>query len=147
LPRGLDPLTGEVQKAGKGNLYEAFSPFKTSDGKFSPAHAVLVEYGVPMYIPSKSMDGIELSATQYNRLVELATADGRLADSIASYGKMPSIQSQAERDLGSVQAMITQEISNAYTKARDMLVAEDPDLAEKVSDVQEARREYGKYKR
>jgi hypothetical protein len=147
LPRGLDPLTGEVLKAGKGNLYEAFSPFKTSDGKFSPAHSVLVEFGVPMYIPSKSMDGVELSATQYNRLVELATADGRLADSIASYGKMPSIQSQAERDLASVQAMITQEISDAYTRARDMLVAEDPDLAEKVRDVVEARREYGKYKR
>jgi hypothetical protein len=147
LPRGLDPLTGEVQKAGKGNLYEAVSPFKTSDGKFSPAHAVLVEYGVPMYIPSKSMDGVELSATQYNRLVELATADGRLADTIAMYGKSPGIQSQAEQDLGSVQAMITKEISNAYEMARDMLIAEDPDLAEKVRDVQEARREYGKYKR
>jgi hypothetical protein len=147
LPRGLDTLTGEVLKAGKGNLYEAFSPFKTSDGKFSPAHAVLVEYGIPMYIPSKSMDGVELSATQYNRLVELATADGRLADTIAMYGKSSGIQSQAEQDLGSVQAMITKEISNAYEMARDMLIAEDPDLAEKVRDVVEARREYGKYKR
>jgi hypothetical protein len=100
-----------------------------------------------MYIPSKSMDGVELSATQYNRLIELATADGRLADTIASYGKMPSIQSKAEQDLGAVQAMITQEISESYTRARDMLVAEDPDLAEKVRDVVEARREYGKYKR
>jgi hypothetical protein len=147
LPRGLDPLTGEVLKAGKGNLYEAVSPFKTSDGKFSPAHAVLVEYGVPMYIPGKSMDGVELSASQYNRLIELATADGGLADRIASYGKSPGIQSQAEQDLGMVQAMITKEISNAYEDARDKLIAEDPDLAEKVRDVQEARREYGKYKR
>jgi hypothetical protein len=43
--------------------------------------------------------------------------------------------------------MITKEISEAYTVARDMLIAEDPDLAEKVRDVVEARREYGKFKR
>jgi hypothetical protein len=43
--------------------------------------------------------------------------------------------------------MIAKEISETYTRARDMLIAEDPDLAEKVRDVVEARREYGKYKR
>jgi hypothetical protein len=147
LPRGLDPITGEVQKAGKGNLYEAFSPFKTSDGKFSPAHATLVEYGVPAYQPKRSMDGVELSASQYNRWIELSTGDGRLADAITAYGKSPDIQSQANRDLASVQAMIAQEISNAYEQGKKMLIQEDPDLRDALEDVAEAKREYGKYKR
>jgi hypothetical protein len=147
LPRGLDPITGEVQKAGKGNLYEAVSPFKTSDGKFSPAHATLVEYGVPAYQPKRSIDGVELSASQYNRWIELSTGDGRLADAITAYGKSPDIQSQANRDLASVQAMIAQEISNAYEMGKKMLVQEDPDLRDALEDVAEAKREYGKYKR
>ena len=147
LPRGLDPITGEVQKAGKGNLYEAVSPFKTSDGKFSPAYATLVEYGVPAYQPKRSIDGVELSASQYNRWIELSTADGRLADAIAAYGKSPDIQSQANRDLASVQSMIAQEISNAYEMGKKMLIQEDPDLRDALQDVAEAKREYGKYKR
>ena len=147
LPRALDPITGEVQKVGKGNLYEAVSPFKTSDGKFSPAHATLVEYGVPAYQPSRSMDGVELSASQYNRWIELSTGDGRLADAIAGYGKSPDIQSMANRDLASVQAMIAQEISNAYEQGKKMLIQEDADLRDALLDVAEAKREYGKYKR
>jgi hypothetical protein len=147
LPRGLDPITGEVLKAGKGNLYEAVSPFKTSDGKFSPAHATLVEYGVPAYQPNRSMDGVELSASQYNRWIELSTGDGRLADVIASYGKSPDIQSLANRDLASVQAMIAQEISDAYERGKKMLIQEDTDLRDALLDVAEAKREYGKYKR
>ena len=147
LPRALDPLTGEVKTVGKGNFYELFSPFKTSDGKLSPAHATLVEFGVPMYIPDKSIDGVSLSASQYNRWIELATADGMLADTIASYGKNPGMQSKATEDLAQVQAMISKEISEAYSRAKQMLIAEDRDLFDALQDVQEAKREYGKYKR
>jgi hypothetical protein len=134
-------------KAGKGNLYEAFSPFKTSDGKFSPAHATLIEYGVPAYQPKRSMDGVELSASQYNRWIELATGDGMLADTIASYGKSADIQSMANQDLGKVQAMIAQEISKAYERAKEQLIQEDFDLKDMLDDVAESKREYGKYKR
>lgn len=147
LPRGLDPITGEVLKAGKGNLYEAVSPFKTSDGKFSPAYATLVEYGVPAYQPARSIDGVELSASQYNRWIEISTADGALADRIASYGKSPDIQSAANRDLANVQSMIAKEISDSYAEAKKRLIQEDADLREALEDVAEAKREYGKYKR
>ena len=147
LPRALDPITGEVLKAGKGNLYEAFSPFKTSDGKFSPAHATLVEFGVPAYQPKRSMDGVELSASQYNRWIELATGDGKLADTIAMYGKSPDIQSMANQDLAKVQAMIAQEISKAYESAKEQLIQEDLDLKDMLDDVAESKREYGQYKR
>jgi hypothetical protein len=48
-----------------------------------------------MYIPKKSIDGIQLSATQYNRWIELATQDGALQDQIAYLGESESIQNLA----------------------------------------------------
>jgi hypothetical protein len=145
LPRQLDPITGEQMKVGKGNLYEFVSPFKTSEGKFSPAHATLVEYGVPIYVPDKSVDGVELSASQYNRWIELATGDGRLEKGIVALGK--NLYSTAAKDLGMAQAVIAKEISETYSQAKNQLIMEDPDLADALREVQESRREYGKYKR
>jgi hypothetical protein len=147
LPRALDPITGEVEMVGKGNLYEAFSPFKVSEGKYNQAKAVLVAYGVPMYIPPKSFDGIQLSASQYNRWIELATKDGMLAERIAQLGESPALQNLAGSDLGKAQAIISKEISDSYSNAKQMLIAEDPDLFDMVKEADEYKRDYGKYKR
>lgn len=147
LPRALDPITGEVEMVGKGKLYEMFNPFKESSGKYNQAKAVLVAYGVPMYIPKKSIDGIQLSATQYNRWIELATQDGALADQIAYLGESESIQNLASNDLGKAQAVISKVISDAYSEAKKALIAEDPDLFEAMREVDEFKRDYGKFKR
>jgi hypothetical protein len=147
LPRALDPITGEVEMVGKGKLYEMFNPFKESSGKYNQAKAVLVAYGVPMYIPKKSIDGIQLSATQYNRWIELATQDGALADQIAYIGESDAMQSLASNDLGKAQAIIAKVISDAYSNAKQMLMAEDPDLFDAMQEVKEFQRDYGKFKR
>jgi hypothetical protein len=147
LPRVPDPITGEPETVGKGNLYELFSPFKVSSGKYNQAKAVLVAYGVPMYIPPKSFDGIQLSATQYNRWIELATQDGMLADRISQLGESDALQNLAGTDLEKAQAIISKEISDAYSNAKKMLIAEDPDLFDMVKEADEYKRDYGKYKR
>jgi len=147
LPRSIDPITGEVEMVGKGKLYEMFNPFKESSGKYNQAKAVLVAYGVPMYIPKKSIDGIQLSATQYNRWIELATQDGALADQIAYLGESDSIQNLASQDLGKAQAIITKVMSDAYSNAKQRLIAEDPDLFDAMQEAKEFKRDYGKYKR
>ena len=147
LPRQLDPLTGEPEMVGKGNLYELFSPFKVSEGKYNQAKAVLVAYGVPMYIPKKSFDGIQLSASQYNRWIELATQDGALADRIAQLGESEALQNLASNNLEAAQAIISKEISDSYSRAKQMLIAEDPDLFDMVKEADEFKRDYGKYKR
>jgi hypothetical protein len=147
LPRALDPITGEVEMVGKGKLYEMFNPFKESSGKYNQAKAVLVAYGVPMYIPKKSIDGIQLSATQYNRWIELATQDGALQDQIAYLGESESIQNLASTDLGKAQAIISKVISDAYSNAKQMLIAEDPDLFDAMRENDEFKRDYGKFKR
>jgi len=140
-------ITGEPEMVGKGNLYELFSPFKVSEGKFNQAKAVLVAYGVPMYIPKKSFDGIQLSATQYNRWIELATQDGMLAERIATLGESDALQSLAANNLEAAQAIISKEISDSYSRAKQMLIAEDPDLFDMVREADEFKRDYGKYKR
>jgi hypothetical protein len=147
LPRALDPITGEVEMVGKGKLYEMFNPFKESSGKYNQAKAVLVAYGLPMYIPNKSMDGIQLSATQYNRWIELATQDGALADRIAYMGESDYIQNLASNDLPKAQAMIEKVISDAYSNAKKMLMAEDLDLFDAMRENDEFKRDYGKFKR
>jgi hypothetical protein len=147
LPRSLDPITGEVETVGKGKLYELFNPFKESSGKYNQAKAVLVAYGVPMYIPKKSIDGIQLSATQYNRWIELATQDGALADQIAYLGESDSMQNLAGNDLGKAQAIISKVISDAYSNAKQMLIAEDPELFDAMRENDEFKRDFGKYKR
>ena len=147
LPRALDPITGEIEMVGKGKLYEMFNPFKESSGKYNQAKAVLVAYGVPMYIPKKSIDGIQLSATQYNRWIELATQDGALADQIAYLGESDSIQNLASQDLGKAQAIISKVISDAYSNAKQMLIAEDPELFDAMRENDEFKRDFGKFKR
>jgi hypothetical protein len=147
LPPALDPITGEVKRQGKGNLYEFFNPFKRADGTFAPAYATLIQYGVPQYTPDRKVDGVELTADQYVRLIELATDGGKLAERIDYLGQSPEIVRLAGRDLASAQTIIAKEISQAYTLARDLLIMEDPDLAEAIRSVKENQRDVGKYKR
>lgn len=152
LPPMLDPLTGEVKTMGKGNLYEMFNPFRRSDGKVAPAHATLVEYGVPMYFPPKKIDGVELTAGQYNTWVEAATDGGSLAERITALGQSPEIIRLAASDLSAAQTLISEEISRAYSQAKLRLLNPgdqfyDADLAEKLQEAAELRKDLGKYRR
>lgn len=147
LPPMLDPITGQVKKAGKGNLYEMFSPVKRSDGTTSMAHAILVEYGIPQYQPPKKIDGIELNAEQYTRWIELATQDGQLASSIEQLGESQALRNMAAVDLKAAQDVILKEISDAYKTAKDQLLAEDPDLEDLRKELKDLQAEEGQYKR
>jgi hypothetical protein len=147
LPPMLDTLTGDTKRAGKGNLYEMFNPFRKSDGTFAPAYGVLLEYEVPAYMPSRKIKGVELSAEQYNRMIELATDNGKLAEMVVKVGTDPQIVNLLAQDKAAAQEFVQSVITNAYSMAKDMLVAEDPSLALAIKDLEEEQKEYGKYKR
>jgi hypothetical protein len=147
LPPMRDPITGAVKKVGKGNMYEMFSPFRLSDGKFAPAHKILYEYGLPLPQPDKKIQGVELTDKQYVRLIELATEDGVLEDDIITLGTDPALAELAAQDVEMAQTLLRKAISDRYSIARDLLIQEDLDLAIKIEQVQEQRRESGKYKR
>jgi hypothetical protein len=147
LLRSLDPITGEVETQGEGKLYEMFNPFKLSSGKYNQAKGVLHAYGIPMYIPPNSINGIQLSDKQYNRWIELATQDGKLAEQISYLGESDSIQNLASDNLGKAQDIIQKTISDAYSTAKKILINEDPELFDAMREVEEYKRDYGKYKR
>jgi len=154
LPVQLDPITGSEKRIGKGNWAEMFDPFKSSDGKYSPAHAVLVEYKVPMPKIPKKIDGVELTDKQYNQWIEIATQTFNLEDNIVKLGSSKEFKAYASQDLAGAQSLITKLISDAYNGtptnqgAKYILLAdpENMDLADAIEGVKEKQREYGKYK-
>jgi hypothetical protein len=146
LPPELDSITGETKRVGMGNFYELWSPFKKSDGKFSEAHTVLIQYGLPAYQPGKILDGVMLSAQQMNRWKELATKDGALSDRIATLGQSSSLISLAERNLIGAQNILKKEISDAYANAKKILLIEDRDLSDAIRDAKDEQLNVGKYK-
>ena len=147
LPPGLDPLTGYARKNGKGNLYEFFSPFKTSDGKFSEPHLILAQYGIPMYKVSKKMDGVELTDDQYTQWIEFATENDRIAKGLKSYHDDENFRQYAGKDLKGAQALLNKVITTAYSDAKKKLIMSNPDLRDQFREIEELQREEGKYKR
>lgn len=145
LPPALDPLTGFEKKAGKGNFYETFNPFRTSEGKPIAGYATLLEYGIPAYVPPKSKDGIMLSSYQYNRWIELATDGGKLEKRVVKMGEM--YRRIKGMDMSVAQKAIDNEISETYGRAWQMLVREDIDLQNAVDEVKQQQQEMGIYKR
>ena len=145
LPPALDPLTGDEKTVGKGNFYETFNPFKRSDGKPIAGYATLLEYGVPVYIPPKSKDGIMLSADQYNRWIELATDNGKLEKRVSKLGDI--YKRTKNMDMSIAQQAIKTEISDSYSNAWERLVKEDIDLQLAQDEVKQQQKEMGIYKR
>ena len=155
LPVQLDAITGDEKRIGKGNWSEMFDPFKSSDGKYSPAHAVLVEYGVPMPKIPKKIDGVELTDKQYNQWIEIATTKFKLEDNLIKLASSDGFKRLASRDLGAAQTLIGKVISDAYhgtpeSQGAKYLLLADPenrDLYDAIQGVKEMQREEGKFKR
>lgn len=152
LPR-LDPITGEAKRVGKGNWAEMFDPFKTSEGKYSPAHAALVEFGVPMPKIPKKMDGVELTDEQYNEWIEIATEKFKVEDQIVKLSERSEFKRLADKDLGAAQTLLSKVISDAYfgdennPGAKYVLLRNNRELYDAIQDVKMMQREEGKYKR
>jgi hypothetical protein len=147
LPPALDSLTGVAKKTGEGNWNETFNPFKMSNGKYSDAHLILAEFGIPMYRPSKKMDGVELTDQQYTRLIELATEGDRIEKGLLMYAKDDAFRNYAKQDLKGAQNTLSQIITDAYSDAKKRLLMEDVDLKLELEDIKQYQREEGKYKR
>ena len=152
LPPRLDSLTGEVETRGKGNMYEMFLPFRKSDGKISPVHSVMVEYGIPQYEAPKRIEGVELTAEQVNTMIEIATENGVLADRVVKFAESPEMAVMAAKDLSQAQTLLQAEISRAYSLAKQRMlnpgdVYYDADLADKIAELKEIQKSDGKYRR
>ena len=144
LPRELDSITGDEKKPSEGGLWDALNPLKVSEGKYSPGHTTLIKYGVPAYHPPNMMDGVTLSATQWNRWVEIATDKGNLERRITRLGS--ALEGMAAVNLEQAQITLQQTISDAYSEAKQRLLIEDRSLAQAIKEVKAPKAQEGKFK-
>jgi hypothetical protein len=141
LPPALN-LWGDPVLSGQGKAYELVLPTRVSPSQFSEVDDALVRMGSPVGMPERKIDGIEMDAMQYNRLLTI-------------YGKeLPSKQKLLDLvqtpgfdllDTGDQQQRILSVHSTYMDTAKKMLLAEDPSLRAKIDELKELRRANGRY--
>jgi hypothetical protein len=141
LPPALN-LWGDPVLSGQGKAYELVLPTRVSPSQFSEVDDALVRMGSPVGMPERKIDGIEMDAMQYNRLLTI-------------YGKeLPSKQKLLDLvqtpgfdllDTGDQQQRILSVHSTYMDTAKNMLLAEDPNLRAKIDELKELRRANGRY--
>lgn len=152
LPPKIDPLTGITKKTGEGNWNETFNPFKTSEGKDSPAHMIYAQFRLPMYIPEKKINGVELNDEQYTRLIELATKGNRIEKNLLMLANDPNFIAFAKttndenKGFAKAQAIVKRVAESAYAEARKILIMEDSSLRMDIGDVKKLEQSEGKFR-
>jgi hypothetical protein len=141
LPEQLN-LWGDTSTQGQGKIYEMVLPTRVSPDKFSEVDDLLVRMGSPIGMPDRKMNGVELDAFQYNRLITIYGKETPAKDEILKTMTMPGFDLLSLDD----QQKTVQRVHSQYMDfAKKMLVAEDPILAAKMAEVEELRKAQGLY--
>ena len=144
LPPRLN-LWGDPIMQGQGKAYEMVLPTRVTPGQFSPTDDVLVQLGSPIGMPQRKLDGVELTADQYNRLLTLYGKEisfNGLTAKMAIYdlAKSPGFD---RLNLDEQQTIIRQLHDKYMGAAREMLVSEDVELAAKIQDMKSKKEAFG----
>ena len=141
LPPVLN-LWGDEVKQGQGNPMEMVLPTRVSPEQFSEVDDRLVRLGSPVGMPDRKVDGVELEAHQFNRLLTIygkeLPSKQALLDVMSSPGfdfMSPDIQ---QKTVQSVHSKLMQ-------AAKDRLKMEDPFLRAKIDELVELRKANGLY--
>jgi len=138
LQNPLDPITGQVRTHPSSDMWERSFPLKLSEGKYDAARKVMYAFGVNDHEPDRSIDGIDLTGSQHNRWMELATgkevatAMGEgvpiLRDWIVQTYNDPEWYKQANADKEWAKSYLDRGISEYYRIAKEMLLSENRNL-------------------
>ncbi|TWA87130.1 hypothetical protein FBY14_110171 [Azospirillum brasilense] len=154
LEPSLD-LFGRVRDQGDGQPWEMILPLKISRGKPAPADQVLIDAGMPLKMPPRKMDGVALSAHQYNRFVHLMNTlpaiDGRtFPDYVAwlgdqqEYQGLPRGEGGAEFGFTGKQGVLAKVFTTYKQAAKQVLLQEEPDLMAVIQAKERERALYGR---
>jgi len=136
----------EPMTVGDGTAWDFLSPVKIKDSKFAPVDDEILRLGGGFQPTKKKLDGVDLNALQYNRLIELTNqfdAMGRLPGT-KGYDASATLLGTLSELIGTKEyrALPTNEdkqtaISNVVgmfrKAARQQLLKEDPYLAAKIA--------------
>lgn len=139
LPPQLN-LWGDPILQGHGNLHEMVLPTRVSPIQFSEVDDQLVRMGSPIALPERKLNGVDLDAVQYNRLLTIygkeRNAKGELLELMRTPGfelLTLDVQQQTVRSLH----------DKLMDASRQQLMQEDPELGIKVMDLEEIRKANG----
>lgn len=141
VPESLN-LWGDPIQQGRGNPLEIVLPTRVSPQQFSEVDDALVRMGSPVGMPQRKMDGIELSAQQYNRLLTIYGKETPAKDQILETIRTPGFDLLT---LDDQQKYVQRVHSKFMDLARKQLISEDPTLAMKLEELQEMRKANGLY--
>lgn len=141
LPDQLN-LWGDPVKQGRGNWLEMVLPTRVSPDQFSDVDKALVAMGSPIGMPERKLDGVELDAKQYHRLLSIYGKETDAKNQIFEVIRSPGFALLALDD----QQKTVQSVHSKFMQlAKQQLLAEDPQLQAKILDLQEMRKANGLY--
>lgn len=135
LPPRLN-LWGEADISGRGSPDELILPTRVSPGQFSEIDNELFQLGSPISMPSRAVDGVELTAIQYNQLLTIYAKELNAKQELTNLIYTPGYA--LLRD-GIKQAQLRKIHDKLMGAARDILVSRDPELQLKIQELKQLK--------
>ena len=141
LPEALN-LWGDPTKSGTGAAYELVLPTRVTPQQFSEVDDLLVRMGSPIGMPERMIDGIEMDAFQYNRLLTIYGKDLPAKQEILNIMQTPGFDLLSLDD----QQKTVQRVHSKYMDAaKNMLKSQEPSLQARIDELKELRKANGLY--
>lgn len=141
LPEALN-LWGEPTKSGTGAAYELVLPTRVTPQQFSEVDDLLVRMGSPIGMPERKIDGVEMDAFQYNRLLTIYGKELPAKQEILGVMQTPGFDLLS---LDDQQKTVQRVHSKFIDAARNMLKAEEPTLQARIDELKKLRKINGLY--
>jgi hypothetical protein len=141
LPESLN-LWGVPTKSGTGAAYELVLPTKVTPQQFSEVDDLLMRMGSPVGMPERKIDGVEMDAFQYNRLLTIYGQELPSKQEILNIMQMPGFDLMS---LDDQQKTVQRVHSKFMDAAKNMLKSEDTGLQVKIDELNELRKANGLY--
>ena len=141
LPETLN-LWGDETKSGTGAVYEMVLPTRVTPQQFSEVDDALVRLGSPIGMPDRKIDGVEVDAFQYNRLLTIYGKELPSKQEILNIMQTPGFDLLSLDD----QQKTVQRVHSKYMDvAKSQLKSEDINLQAKIDEIKELRKANGLY--
>lgn len=141
LPDTLN-LWGDATKSGTGAAYEMVLPTRVTPQQFSEVDDLLVRMGSPIGMPERKVDGVEVNAFQYNRLLTIYGKELPSKQEILNIMQTPGFDLLS---LDDQQKTVQRVHSKFMDAAKQQLKMEDPALQAKIEEIAELRKANGLY--
>jgi hypothetical protein len=135
-------LWGDPVLSGQGKAYELVLPTRVSPSQFSEVDDALVRMGSPVGMPERKIDGVEMDAYQYNRLLTIYGKELPAKQEILRVMQTPGFDLLNVSDQ---QKTVQRVHSKFMDAAKKQLLSEDPTLRAKIDELDELRKANGLY--